>query len=257
VKRKLMMTAMLPALVVAVLSWPGNAGPSSHAGEQGAVSDGDIVDALKSMGLRPTGQPVRRGDHYVLHAIDPSGAELRVVGDATFGDILSIAPARPVSIYASAPTYGAGPRIIHVPQPDDRASLGSDDDIEANVEPEQIAPPPRKRVTTSRRPFARSPASTPRRRTALAPALPPKTTPQRSVQNAPPPLAEGPTPIKPTPRWRNSIDTTGQIPPQAQIPPVAQMPAQAAAPSAIPDAPPAAEAAPAPTVLPEDPPAAD
>jgi hypothetical protein len=76
----------------------------------------EIVTAVRAMGLNPISDAVRRGPYYVLHAYDPRGVEVRVVADAQFGDILSIAPARALNT-AYAPRYERGPRIIHVPQP--------------------------------------------------------------------------------------------------------------------------------------------
>ena len=45
-------------------------------------------------------------------------AEVRVVADAHFGDVLSVVPVNAVAV-AYAPAYQRGPRIIHVPQPGD------------------------------------------------------------------------------------------------------------------------------------------
>jgi hypothetical protein len=47
---------------------------------------------------------------------------MRVLADAQFGDILSISPARRAGAYRTA--YNSGPRIIHVPQPDDAVATG-------------------------------------------------------------------------------------------------------------------------------------
>jgi hypothetical protein len=80
----------------------------------------DILTTIRAMGLDPIGDPVRRGPYYVLHAYAPSGVEMRVVADAQFGDILSAAPARVLDT-AFMPRYEHAPRIIHVPQADERA----------------------------------------------------------------------------------------------------------------------------------------
>ena len=131
-----------------------------------ALPADEILTTVRSIGLDPIGTPLRRGHYYVLHAYDPRGIEVRVVADAHFGDIVSVSPARPlIGIYA--PHYQSGPRIIHVPQRGEGA--GVDDrktpDAAENDNDEQVTPPARNRAT---------------------PRLP---------------LAEGPTPIRPTPRF--------------------------------------------------------
>jgi hypothetical protein len=132
----------------------------------------------------------------------------------------SVADGAPV--YAAIPTipsYYRGPRIIHVPQPDDaRASRTSnvpDEDDEA------VAPPPRRRVaapvrTTPRWPPRREamPLPKPPRQIAntksrivdapVRPAPQPPG-PRRAVLSAPPPPAEGPTPIRPTPKFETKL----------------------------------------------------
>ena len=118
--------------------------------EADALPAYEILTTVRSMGLNPVSEPVRRGPYYVLHAYDPRGIEVRVVADAQFGDILSVAPARALNT-AYAPRYERGPRIIHVPQPgerDDRASVNDRDEPAAsNDDDEEEAPPPRRRAT--------------------------------------------------------------------------------------------------------------
>jgi hypothetical protein len=103
----------------------------------------EVLTTVREMGLHPTTQAVRRGPYYVLHAVDTLGVEMRVVVDAEFGDILSVAPVRP---YAGV-SYRRGPRIIDVPQPGDD-SLGPDDRDNAGPPPpakprrRSAAPPP-------------------------------------------------------------------------------------------------------------------
>ena len=98
---------------------------AAHSFKREPAADGllpvsDVLDSVRQMGLAPNAQPVRRGPYYIVHAIDPRGVELRVVADAQFGDILSVTPAQP---YSFAPNYVRGPRIIHVPQPDEEVAL--------------------------------------------------------------------------------------------------------------------------------------
>jgi hypothetical protein len=75
-----------------------------------------VLSTLHIMGLDRISQPARRGPYYIMHAYDPLGVEVRVVADAEFGDILSIAVA---DVLNYPPLYVREPRIIHVPQPDD------------------------------------------------------------------------------------------------------------------------------------------
>jgi hypothetical protein len=75
----------------------------------------EILNRVREAGLGPTMQPIRRGPYYVLHALDPSGIETRVVGDAQLGDILSVKPVRPwIDFYVH--DYVRVPHIIYVRQ---------------------------------------------------------------------------------------------------------------------------------------------
>jgi hypothetical protein len=146
-----------------------------------ALPANDILTTVRSMGLDPTTEPLRRGPYYVLHAYDPRGIEVRIVANAQLGDILSVTPAHVLN-NAYAPSYERGPRIIHVPQRgerDERASINDRD--------EPVTPFPRHR-TTPRWPLRGD-----------APSPPPG--PRRNVQSAAPCRAEGPTPIRPIPRF--------------------------------------------------------
>ena len=127
-----------------------------------ALPTNEILTTVRSMGLDPIGEPLRRGPYYVLHAYDPRGVEVRVVADAQLGDILSVTPARaPINTYT--PYYVRGPRIIHVPQRGEPA------------------------------------APRPEHRGDAAPL--PQPAPRRDALSASPSLADGPTPIRPTPRF--------------------------------------------------------
>ncbi len=191
--------------------------------EADALPAYEIVNTVRAMGLNPTSDPVRRGPYYVLHAYDPRGVEVRVVADAHFGDVLSVAPARALN-NAYAPRYDRGPRIIHVPQPgerDDRASVNDRDQPAASNDndDEEVAPPPRRRA-----------APPPQRRSDAPPPPPPG--PRRTVLSAPPPPAEGLTPIYPTPRFNSKADSGDKfapprepaVTPSAPPPPVGYTP---------------------------------
>ena len=159
----------------------------------------EILNNVRALGFRPTTQALRRGPYYVMHAIDPRGMEVRVVADAQLGDIVSVAP-------IVAPRISAGPRIIHVPQPGERADRSTDtDDDEAAATDENgdddIAPLPPRRQPAQRRieapPSRASAEPLPRPKPAPRPVGPP-----RNVLSAPPPPAgTSLTPIYPTPRF--------------------------------------------------------
>ena len=98
------------ALMTASPATAGQADPEIQPG--GILSASDILAAVRNFGLDPAGPAVRRGPCFVLHAFDGTGAELRVVADARFGDILSIAPAFNAAI---TPPYVRAARIIQIP----------------------------------------------------------------------------------------------------------------------------------------------
>jgi len=110
--RRLKLTSGLALVVL------GAAAGSALAGSHGpaVLSPYDVLDRVREAGLGPTTlQPIRRGPYYVLHAIDPSGTEMRVVADAQLGDILSVRPARPwVDYYVKRTVRGA--HVIQVRQ---------------------------------------------------------------------------------------------------------------------------------------------
>jgi hypothetical protein len=81
------------ALAVLTLSAPAAAqgyGP-------GGLPPHEILTILRSTGLDPLGQPVRRGPNYVLRAIDDSDREVSVVVSARSGDVLSVTPVQTAS----------------------------------------------------------------------------------------------------------------------------------------------------------------
>lgn len=118
-------------------------------------------------------------------------------------------------VRAYAPNDQRGPRIIHVPQAgerdqraNDRASMDDRDQpaISNDVDDDEVAPAPRRRlVPAPRRPIETQPRSrTPRWQ--VRSDAPPPPPPRRAVLSAPPPPAEGPTPIRPTPRFSAKAD---------------------------------------------------
>jgi hypothetical protein len=155
--------------------------------ETDALPAYEIIATVRALGLAPIGELVRRWPYYVLHAYDPRGIEVRVVVDAQFGDILSVAPARPLAT-AYAPRYERGARIIHVPQVGGRDEPAATNDDAA----EEVTPPAPRRTTPRQKPRSDAPPSPPG--------------PRRSVVSAPPPPAEGPSPLQRTPRDITSSD---------------------------------------------------
>lgn len=175
----------------------------------------DIVSRVTDMGLEPIGRPVRRGTYYLMHAYDRRGVEMRVVADAQFGDVLSVAPTRPANA-AHTVRYDAGPRIIHVPQPgeeyEDRASLSDPDEPAAapDEDDEEVAPPPRRRAKP--RPQVKSDAP-PRRKAYHTTTVRPAPVERRTILSAPSSLHDGPTPIRPTPRFDKKAENGAKFPP--------------------------------------------
>ncbi len=189
--------------------------------EADALPAYEILTTVRQMGLNPIHEPVRRGPYYVLHAYDPRGIEVRVVADAQFGDILSVLPAQAVNS-AYAPAYQRGPRIIQVPQPrDDRASVNDRDQPAASSDDDEepVAAPPLRRSAPL--PQRRSAAPEPRRNKKISDA-PLPSEPRRAVLSAPPPPAEGPTPIRQIPLGNPGADEAEKFSPPgnstAQLP---------------------------------------
>jgi hypothetical protein len=204
VKKALTIVGAVAALAATLSFVAAGSFKREQVTEADALPAYEILTTVRAMGINPISEPVRRGPYYVLHAYDPRGIEVRVVADAQFGDILSIAPTRALNA-AYAPRYERGPRIIHVPQPgerDDRASVNKRDEPAASNDggEEEVAPPPRRRATPR-----------PQRRSDAPPSPPPG--PRRNVLSAPPPPAEGLTPIRPTPRFNSKADRAEKFDP--------------------------------------------
>jgi hypothetical protein len=151
-----------------------------------------------------------------------------------------VPPVTQPNVYA--PRYDFGPRIIHVPQPgeddDDVASAPNvrrvmpdeDDDIE------EPAAPPRKPKTSA------APAASRRKPYNVATPRPAAVNERRAVLSAP--LHDGPSPVRPTPRF---VKETGvkfpPAPPPGYTPP-SNLPHEAAPPQEPAPQEPEAEGAP-------------
>ncbi|MDP2410413.1 MAG: hypothetical protein Q8M26_09015 [Pseudolabrys sp.] len=169
------------------------------------------ANAVRAIGLSPLGEPVRRGTFYVLHAVDPRGAEQRVVIDAEFGDIIAITPLRGLTAaaYAPPPVQRGGPRIIQVPQPEDYAALEPRRRAAvAEIDDGEELPP--RRAVPRFSPRSEKPA----------PAEPP-----RRVLSAVKPIHDGPSPIRPLPRYDAKAEQGEKFGPPGSITPGAPPPA--------------------------------
>ena len=71
--------------------------PRRKATDRAALPPHEILTILRSTGLDPLGQPVRRGPNYVLRAIDERDREVSVVVSARSGDVLSVTPVQTAS----------------------------------------------------------------------------------------------------------------------------------------------------------------
>lgn len=89
------------------------------AAAQNALSPNEILSIVRSKALDPVGQAVRRGQNYVVPAIDSDGNEVLVTVQAQRGRILSVRPtAFPDDanfLYDVLPPDAEG-RIIYVPR---------------------------------------------------------------------------------------------------------------------------------------------
>src|SRR5690348_16575375 len=189
----------------------------------------EILTRVRALALDPIGQPLRRGPYYILHAYDRRGIEMRVVADAHFGDVISVTPASLVT--PQGPGTVGGARIIHVTGPgEEKASLEPSADPDAE-EAEEPAPPARQAVRprTHRKPAVRHEQAVRRPFTSA----PPPPAEHRAVLSAPPPAADdGPSPIRPTPRFGEAQSGSFAAPiPAIVTPPPAPAPLPPAAPA--------------------------
>jgi hypothetical protein len=68
--------------------YPGPAYP----GEAMGVPPSEVAAIVISAGLEPLGRPLRQGPVYTMRALDPAGAEVRVIVNARMGRIVRIVP---------------------------------------------------------------------------------------------------------------------------------------------------------------------
>ncbi len=199
------------ALALLVLTAPAAAqgyGP-------GALPPHEILTILRSTGLDPLSQPVRRGPNYVLRAIDDADREVSVVVSARSGDVLSVTPVQTASRIPPSGGITMGPYEpmprgwvpgsdqpeAYRPPPPGGYRAGApvvDDDDEPMVETRPRALPPPGGVAT--RDVDASPSephvitADPDRSGLLPP--PPERFPQRVAPHAAPNTAAKPKPAK-------------------------------------------------------------
>ena len=240
------------ALAVLALSAPAAAqgyGP-------GGLPPHEILTILRSTGLDPLGQPVRRGPNYVLRAIDERDREVSVVVSARSGDVLSVMPVQTASRMPpprGGLTWGPYERMPpgYVPPGGYRAgSPVDDDDDEPNIVDNPNAPRPPGVVPGAPPMRSSNAAPLPPRSGAIArrdaPPLaepnvitadpdrggmlppPPERFPQRAVPAAPPKPVKraAATPPKqaplPKPKPAAQVDAPAAPPPQAAPEPAQQ-----------------------------------
>ncbi len=200
----------------AALASPAAADPFKRAMRPDVMAPADIAARMTSAGYSAVGTPVRRGDYYEFDASNAQGVKMRILADALFGEVVSVTPSQTTP---QSWDKGGGPRIIHVPLPSERpqakaekpaaqAALAATSivtkpvvakdivvkDVAVKIDSKPAPLPPR------RRPFAAT--DEPRPVEAAPPALP-----KRAVLSAPPLFVEGPSPVRPLPRWRETNDT--------------------------------------------------
>ena len=181
--KKALTIAMAAAALAATLSFATAQNPQrGPAPEVVGLPAHEIVAIVRAHGLAPIGVLSLRWPNYVLHAYDSRGNEARVVVDAQFGDILSVAPARPLAT-AYAPRYERGARIIQVPQADEHDEPAASNDNAV----EEIAPPVPRRATSRPKPRSDTTSVSKRRSKALPPPPPVQ---RRNILSAPPLPAE-------------------------------------------------------------------
>ena len=71
-------------------------GAATHAFAQAGAADvlppHEIVTIVRSAGLNPIEQPIRRGNTHVFRALGTGNQPMRVTVDARYGDVMSVAP---------------------------------------------------------------------------------------------------------------------------------------------------------------------
>jgi hypothetical protein len=105
--------AMMAASPAAAQPW----GPYGPRGYAPAVSPYELQVTLRAHGLRPITQPVLSGYYLVVRAVDGYGDVVRVLVNARYGNIVSIAPLPPAPVLGERSYRPAEPYRPYQPYP--------------------------------------------------------------------------------------------------------------------------------------------
>ncbi len=228
--------------------------PALAQGGPGVLPPYEIVTILRSTGMTPLGQPMRRGPTYVLRAVDEDGEEVRVVVDARHGEIVSVTPTESASLMPPPrgtyrrPQPAPPPGVVYVdPDPLPPGAWRAEP---PEIYGERPVYPPEAMPER----YSSAPSDAPRE-----PRVIPAPGPGDTTGGLPPPPDRFERRVAPSPgatrsaqprRTASSSRVTGQ--PPIPRPRPAGEPA-----AATPQAPPAADAAPLPPPVPDERPDAD
>jgi hypothetical protein len=80
-------------VLAAAVSFSGaRSAAAERAAKASLLPPHEIITVVRSTGLAPLGRPARRGNNYVVRAIDEIGQEVRLVVDGRVGEVLSVMP---------------------------------------------------------------------------------------------------------------------------------------------------------------------
>lgn len=182
----------------------------SPASAQSLLPPHEIATSVRSMGLEPVSQPVRRGARYILRAIDGRGAEFTVTADALNGRVLFVEPAG----YGPGPAYAGR---VYAP------GYYPDETIPPRGNYQRLPrDPPEPSVIYAPRGNANAPVPPSRVPSAAKPPAPRVAAKPAAKPPAPPPAE---TAAAPEPPADSTTGTTPSSPP-AEIPALAVPPVQ-------------------------------
>jgi len=164
-----------------------------------AVAIHAMIAQLRANGLHPISQPFWSGSYVVIRAVDPLGDTVRVLFNARYGNLVSIAPLprAPVVGGGSYPPYGAYPGRPYEPYPR-YGALRPDLKVEPEASPDAQAPlPPDARYPGPNGPESRTATISPPRTPMPRPRPAMKTAPNATAAAKPAP--DTAATVKPTP----------------------------------------------------------
>jgi hypothetical protein len=179
----------------------------------------EILAILRTAGLEPLSRPWRHGPWvYTLHAVNPSGREVKVIVDARTGRVLHVLPVL-VQRYVLPPSYGPPPgQIANVPD-----GYGANSRIAAK--PPSVEGPTLRGLPAGALPAVPVPAAAPPRPTAQAGPPPlPRPRPKLAAAESTPATIAAPLAVPPqveakdTREQPRESETTGAIKPAAPAP---------------------------------------